>query len=90
MKCVSPETEFWELSVFEVRNQHILVTGGSSGFGRHFAHFLASNGAKVTLAARRADALASDGCRVHGVVLDVTLVDRIEGAMKEAEATRKR
>lgn len=94
MKCVSPETEFWEMPVFEVRNQHILVTGGSSGFGRHFAHFLASNGAKVTLAARRADALASvvadinkSGCRAQGVVLDVTLADRIEGAMKEAEAT---
>ena len=59
MQFFSPETEFWEMPVFEVTNQHILVTGGSSGFGRHFARFLASNGAKVTLAARRADALAS-------------------------------
>jgi NADP-dependent 3-hydroxy acid dehydrogenase YdfG len=42
------------MSVFEVRNQHILATGGSSGFGRHFAHFLAGNGAKLTQAARRA------------------------------------
>jgi NAD(P)-dependent dehydrogenase (short-subunit alcohol dehydrogenase family) len=82
------------MHVFEVHDQHILVTGGSSGFGRHFAHFLASNGARVTLAARRADALASvvadinkSGCRAQGVVLDVTLADRIEGAMKEAEAT---
>ena len=41
-----------EMPVFEVRDQHILVTGGSSGFGRHFAQFLAGNGAKVTLAAR--------------------------------------
>jgi NADP-dependent 3-hydroxy acid dehydrogenase YdfG len=47
------------MSVFEVRSQHILVTGGSSGLGRDFAHFLASNGARVTLAARRAEALAS-------------------------------
>ena len=84
------------MHVFEVHDQHILVTGGSIGFGRHFAHFLASNGARVTLAARRADALASvvadinkSGCRAQGVVLDVTLAlaDRIEGAMKEAEAT---
>jgi NAD(P)-dependent dehydrogenase (short-subunit alcohol dehydrogenase family) len=94
MQCVSAETGFWEMSVFEVRNQHILVTGGSSGLGRHFAHFLATNGAKVTLAARRADALASvvvninkSACRAQGVVPDVTLADRIEGAMKEAEST---
>ena len=55
------------------------MTGGSSGFGRHFAHFLASNGAKVTLAARRADALASavaeindSGGKAQSVMLDVT------------------
>src|SRR6478735_3756557 len=90
---LSPDTEFWEIPVFEVNNQHILVTGGSSGFGRHFAHFLASNGARVTLAARRADALASvvadiseSGGRAQGVLLDVTLADKIDGAMKEAEA----
>jgi len=93
MQFLSPDTEFWEIPVFEVNNQHILVTGGSSGLGRHFAHFLASNGAKVTLAARRADALASvvadinkSGGRAQGVVLDVTLGDRIDGAMNEAEA----
>ena len=57
-RCViSRETDPWEMPVFEVANQHILVTGGSSGFGRHFARLLASNGARVTLAARRAEAL---------------------------------
>jgi NAD(P)-dependent dehydrogenase (short-subunit alcohol dehydrogenase family) len=88
-----PETEFWEVPVFEINNQHILVTGGSSGFGRHFARFLASNGAMVTLAARRADALASavvevnaNGGRAQSVVLDVTRADQIDGAMQEAEA----
>ena len=69
MQFLSPDTEFWEIPVFEVNNQHILVTGGSSGLGRHFALFLASNGAKVTLAARRADALAS-------VVADINKSDR--------------
>jgi NADP-dependent 3-hydroxy acid dehydrogenase YdfG len=75
--------------VFEVRDQHILVTGSSSGFGRHFARFLAGNGAKVTLAARRADALASvvadiiaSGGTAQSVVLDVTLAGRIDGAMR--------
>lgn len=79
--------------MFEIRDQHILVTGGSSGVGRHFAQFLANNGANVSLAARRADVLASvvaginaSGGKAQGVVLDVTLADKIDGAMKEAEA----
>lgn len=36
-----------------------LITGASSGFGRHFATVLARAGAKVGLAARRLDALDS-------------------------------
>ena len=54
----SPETGLLEVPVFEINDQHILVTGGSSGFGRHFARFLAGNGANITRAARR-EALAS-------------------------------
>jgi NAD(P)-dependent dehydrogenase (short-subunit alcohol dehydrogenase family) len=79
--------------VFDVNNQHILVTGGSSGFGRHFARFLASNGAKVTLAARRAEALAaavdeinSSGAKAQSMVLDVTVAGKIGAAMEQAEA----
>ena len=79
--------------MFEVNDQHILVTGGSSGFGRHFARFLASNGAKVTLAARRAEALASavaainnSGGNAQSVLLDVTVAEGIDGAMAQAEA----
>jgi NAD(P)-dependent dehydrogenase (short-subunit alcohol dehydrogenase family) len=90
---VSPETEFWEIPVFEVANKHILITGGSSGFGRHFARFLASNGAKVTLAARRPEALASAVAEInrsdgHGqsVVLDVTAAGKIDIALEQAEA----
>ena len=92
MQSVSPDTEFWEVPVFEVHDHHILVTGGSSGFGRHFARFLASNGAKVTLAARRAEALASavaeikatDG-KAQSVMLDVTNADGINRALEQAE-----
>jgi NAD(P)-dependent dehydrogenase (short-subunit alcohol dehydrogenase family) len=83
-----------EVPVFEINDQHILVTGGSSGFGRHFARFLASNGARVTLAARRAEALASavadintSGGKAQSVVLDVTVADKITGAMEQAETT---
>ena len=79
--------------MFEVTNQHILVTGGSSGLGRHFAHFLASNGARVTLAARRAEVLSSAvsqindaGGTAQSLVLDVTLAEKIDAAMVQAES----
>jgi NAD(P)-dependent dehydrogenase (short-subunit alcohol dehydrogenase family) len=91
-QLVSPTPEVWEVPVFDVSNQHILVTGGSSGFGRHFARFLAGNGAKITLAARRAEALASaveeinaSGGKASSVVLDVTVAETIDAAMAEAE-----
>jgi NAD(P)-dependent dehydrogenase (short-subunit alcohol dehydrogenase family) len=90
---VSPQPEFWEMPVFEVTDQHILVTGGSSGFGRHFSRFLASNGAKVTLAARRASALSTavdevnvSGGKAQSVTLDVTVPESIDAAMVQAEA----
>jgi len=88
----SPAIEVWEVPVFDVNNQHVLVTGGSSGFGRHFARFLAGNGAKVTLVARRAEALAAavdeinrSGGKAQSVVLDVTVAEKIDAAMAEAE-----
>jgi NAD(P)-dependent dehydrogenase (short-subunit alcohol dehydrogenase family) len=78
--------------VFEINGKHILVTGASSGFGRHFARFLAENGGRVTLAARRPEALASavdeisaSGGKAQSVVLDVTVADSIDRALKEAE-----
>jgi NAD(P)-dependent dehydrogenase (short-subunit alcohol dehydrogenase family) len=81
-----------ETPVFEINDKHILVTGASSGFGRHFARFLAANGARVTLAARRPEALASavdeisaSGGKAQSVVLDVTVADSIDRALKEAE-----
>jgi len=47
--AVSPEAKFLEVPMFDIADRHILVTGGSSGFGRHFARFVAGKGAKVTL-----------------------------------------
>jgi NADP-dependent 3-hydroxy acid dehydrogenase YdfG len=83
----------WELCVFEINHRHILVTGGSSGFGRQFRALPCRNGATVTLAARRAEALAAgvteisgSGSRAQSVVLDVTMGDKIDDALKEAEA----
>jgi NAD(P)-dependent dehydrogenase (short-subunit alcohol dehydrogenase family) len=79
--------------VFEVTGKHVLVTGASSGLGRHFARMLASKGAKVTLAARRADALTSAvdeikqaGGTAQSVRLDVTATDSVGKAVEDAQA----
>jgi NAD(P)-dependent dehydrogenase (short-subunit alcohol dehydrogenase family) len=66
-------------SLFGLDGQVAIVTGASSGLGRHFALTLARAGAKVALAARRIDPLdelarqieAFDG-RAIPVPLDVT------------------
>lgn len=65
-----------------------LVTGASSGLGRHFARVLAKAGAKVGLAARRTDALAAVAKEIAGeggvaavTKLDVTSGDSIAAAV---------
>jgi NAD(P)-dependent dehydrogenase (short-subunit alcohol dehydrogenase family) len=70
----------------------VLITGASSGLGRHFAGTLARAGATVSLAARRAGALAetvarveADGGQAHAVVMDVTDAASIESALDAAE-----
>ena len=44
---------------FDLSGRTILVTGASSGIGRHFSQTLAAGGARVVLAARRTDLLQS-------------------------------
>lgn len=68
-----------------------LVTGASSGLGRHFAHVLARHGADVVVAARRADALASLageiaalGRRAYVVPMDVRDCASVESAVRSA------
>jgi NAD(P)-dependent dehydrogenase (short-subunit alcohol dehydrogenase family) len=77
---------------FAIEGSHVLVTGGSSGLGRFFAVFLAARGARVTVAARRADALSKivDGIanangQAQSVVMDVTVPASIETALDTAE-----
>ena len=62
---------------FSVQGKGVLITGASSGFGAHFARVLASEGAKVGLAARRVDALESiaEEIRKAGGVAAVTPLD---------------
>ena len=67
------------LNRFRLDGRIVLVTGASSGLGTHFAHLLASAGARVALAARRADKLqalvdsiATAGGEARALSLDVT------------------
>jgi len=78
--------------LFDLTGRHVLVTGASSGLGRHFAGTLARAGARLTLGARRAEALAetvahveAEGGQAHAVVMDVTDAASIERALDAAE-----
>ena len=81
-----------KLPSFDLRGQTALVTGASSGLGRHFASVLARAGAAVALAARRAEMLADavaeiggEGGRAAAVGLDVTSRDSVVAAFDAAE-----
>jgi NAD(P)-dependent dehydrogenase (short-subunit alcohol dehydrogenase family) len=79
--------------LFGLSARHALVTGASSGLGRHFAGVLAAAGAKVTVAARREAALAEavasirdHGTQAQAVRMDVTSASSVEQAFADAEA----
>jgi len=79
--------------LFGIQGLHVLVTGGSSGLGRFFATFLAARGARVTVGARRAEALtktvddiAAAKGQAQSVVMDVTVGASIATALDTAEA----
>lgn len=77
---------------FALADKVAVITGASSGLGRHFAITLAKAGAKVAIAARRADRLealaqeieAFDG-RAFPVALDVTSGASVKDAVAAAE-----
>ncbi len=77
--------------LFGLNGKRALVTGASSGLGRHFAMTLAKAGAQVALGARRADRLAdavkeieSAGGKAIAIDLDVTSRDSIVAALAAA------
>jgi len=79
--------------LFGLHGRHALVTGASSGLGRHFAGVLAAAGARVSVAARREAALAqtvqsirASGAQAQSVRMDVTDASSIEQGFAEAEA----
>nr|WP_246188532.1 SDR family oxidoreductase [Nitratireductor arenosus] len=61
----------------DLSGRHAIVTGASSGLGRHFAVVLARAGARVTLAARRLPALEETASMIAGAggSVDVVLLD---------------
>ena len=80
------------LPSFSLDGQVALVTGASSGIGRHLALLLAAAGAKVALAARRTELLAeaareieAEGGSALPLALDVTRPDSVAAAVAAAE-----
>jgi len=76
----------------QVEGKTALVTGASSGLGRHFARLLAREGARVVIAARRVDALAAlcdeigrEGGTCIPVAMDVTDPAAVAAAFQQIE-----
>jgi NAD(P)-dependent dehydrogenase (short-subunit alcohol dehydrogenase family) len=79
------------LNLFDLGGRLALITGASSGLGRHFAHTLAAAGAEVVVAARRADKLqetvdsiVAAGGRARAVAMDVVSRDSVIAALERS------
>ncbi|MFN8122067.1 MAG: SDR family NAD(P)-dependent oxidoreductase [Thermoleophilia bacterium] len=72
----------------ELNGRHVLVTGASRGIGASIAEAMAAKGARVTLVARSADALAEVASRTGGTALTADLADPadLDGLVARAEA----
>ncbi len=77
---------------YDLSGRAALVTGASSGLGRHFALTLARAGAKVAVAARRLDRLQALSAEIEGfgglavpIALDVTDPASVAAAVTAAE-----
>jgi NAD(P)-dependent dehydrogenase (short-subunit alcohol dehydrogenase family) len=79
--------------LFDLSTRHVLLTGASSGLGRHFARTLTRAGARVALCARSTNKLESlaeeiraEGGRCEVYALDVRNRDHIRTCVAAAEA----
>jgi NAD(P)-dependent dehydrogenase (short-subunit alcohol dehydrogenase family) len=82
-----------KLPSFDLEGEVALVTGASSGIGRHLAALLAAAGARVGLAARRTDRLAELEREIReaggdgiAIALDVTRSGSVAAAVERAES----
>lgn len=80
------------MNLFNLDGKHVMVTGASSGLGHHFAGVLAGAGAKVSLGARRLDAIRARaeeinaaGGRAMAATLDVCDPDSARRFIEAAE-----
>lgn len=80
-------------TLFSIEGKVALVTGASSGLGAHFSRVLASAGATVIAAARRADKLAelvekiqAEGGSASAIALDVTDPASVSSGLAEVES----
>ena len=78
--------------LFDLSGRNALVTGASSGLGRHFARVLAGAGASVALAARRREALEAlageldcEGVRAAPICMDVRDEESVVSGFGRAE-----
>lgn len=78
---------------FDLTGKTALITGASSGLGAHFAMILSQAGARVVVAARRAERLQTlvetiqtGGGQALAVTMDVTDADSINAGFDQAEA----
>ncbi|PUA20225.1 SDR family NAD(P)-dependent oxidoreductase [Glaciimonas sp. PCH181] len=81
-------------TIFDLTGRTALVTGASSGIGRHFALTLAAAGAEVVVTARRVDRLHAlvaeihaSGGKAHAMALDVTQRTAIQTCLDAAIQT---
>ena len=75
--------------IFDLTGKVVLVTGASSGLGRHFCKTLSEAGATVILSARRVDNLKELQSELKGnshvFSLDVTSNESVENLFKEVK-----
>jgi len=76
--------------LFSMHGKLVLVTGASSGLGKHFAQILAQAGATVLLTARNVEKLQhvlgqiqASGAVAHAVAMDVSNSSSVKNAMAQ-------